>query len=191
AQVQGGIRRRVRVEARDRAGEELEEVRGSTTDRAADGRGIVTFDVGRGARVACQDQVAKTRGEALDLRLDAPGHVDGRRVRNVAVRVARVPAHGRAQRVEQALLRDEHEGSLGDLAAPGRALRRGDLLQLPPDVHRGDTLATARAPGDGTGEGPVELVDRRTVAVPLEPAAVPRRQAITREFEQLSGREVQ
>src|SRR5206468_11565941 len=73
--------------------------------------------------------LAEARCEALELRLDALGHVDGRAVRHVAVGPDRVLARGRARLIEEALLADEHERALGRVALPHLALGVRDVVE--------------------------------------------------------------
>jgi len=77
----------------------------------------------------------KPGAKPFDLAFDRFGHVDVRAVGHVAVRPGGVLAFGRARRVEEALLRQEHEGAIGVVAALHGALARGDLGRGPAYVH--------------------------------------------------------
>ena len=117
-------------------------------DRAADVVRVVAFEIGRGHRCARQDEVAEAGREALELRLDARGHVDAGAARHVAVGPGGVLSGRRARRVEQALLRDDHVRPLRVLAAPDGRLAADDLLERSADVDGAGALALGRAPGD-------------------------------------------
>ncbi len=91
---------------------------------------------------------------------------------DVAVGVAGVLAGGRARGVELALLDDQHERSLGVLAAPDGGLAGGDLVERAADVNGRGVEAARIAPRDRPVERPVELEDAGAVAVTAEPAEV-------------------
>ena len=79
--------------------------------------------------VARKDAVAKSRSVALDLRLDAFGHVDGRAIRHVAVRPEHVLSLGRAGRIEERWLRSQDERALGMPPLAHVVLARSDFFQ--------------------------------------------------------------
>src|SRR5581483_12516258 len=97
------------------------------------------------------------------------------------VRPGGVLAGRRARRIEQRRLRQEDERSIADAAAPRVALRRGDLVERPADVHRRGARARGSTPRDGRVERPVHLERAHAVAEALEPPAVAGRKAVTRE----------
>jgi hypothetical protein len=135
-------------------------------------------------------RVRGSRGEALDLALDGRAHIDGRAVRNVAVPPRRVLAGRSTCVVEQALLREQHEGPLRLPSFPGGALRLGDLRRRAAEVDGAGAGDLGRTPRDRAVECVVDLEDARAVAPALETAAVARRQQISGEREQLSRRDV-
>jgi hypothetical protein len=74
----------------------------------------------------------------------------------------------RTGRVEEALLGEEHEGPLRDLAAPRGGLRRGDLFQRRSQVDGRRTTALLGSPWDGRVQRPVELEHAGPVPEALE-----------------------
>src|SRR6186997_2827070 len=99
----------------------------SARDVAAGDVRVAMLDVARVHDDAREHAPTEARREALELRLDAVGHVHGRAVRNMAVRPERLFPGRRATGIEETLLRHQHEGPLGMLAAPQGGLRRGDV----------------------------------------------------------------
>ena len=150
AQVDAGDRCPPRARGQHGAGEELPPVVGPAADVTAVLVGVERLEVDRRHRVAGHHDVAEPRREALDLRLDAPRHVDRRPGRHVAVRPQRVPAGWRPRRVEQRRLGDEDERRRRVLAAADRRLCGGDLGQRAADVHR---AARRRPAGSDHGTG--------------------------------------
>jgi hypothetical protein len=140
--------------------------------------------------LACEDAFAEAGRETLDLILDGPANVDGRSVRDVAVRPRCVLAGRRARVVEKALLREQHERPIGVPSMPRRALGFGDLGRRAAEVHGGGARDFRGAPGDRVVERVVELEDARAVAPTLEAAAIARREEVAREREQLTRRDV-
>ncbi len=138
-----------------------------------------------------EDAIAHPRREALDLAEDAIGHVDGGPVRHVAVGPQRVLAGRRARGIEEALLRDEHEGTIGVLAAPDGGLRGRDFGQRAAEVDGPRVCAFPRPPRDGAVEGGVDLEHSRTVAVALQAATIAAGQPLARDRHQLAGSQVE
>jgi hypothetical protein len=136
----------------------------TSADVAADQIGVVCFERGRRHHVPREDDVPEPRREALDLPLDAVGHVRVAAVRHVAVDPAGVAAGGRARRVEQALLRDEDERRVADPAAGRISFRLRDLFIAAAEMHRAGAPASRGAPWDGLGERVVDLERPWTVA---------------------------
>jgi len=118
--------------------------------------------------------IAESGGESLDLGLDARRHVFGRSVGHVAVRPTGVLAGRRPRRIEQALLRQQHKGLLGDLAPTHGGLGVGELLQRSREVYRAGSRAVLRTPGNRGVERPIDLEDPGPVLVPLQRPAVSR-----------------
>src|SRR5439155_312774 len=92
--------------------------------------------------------VAEPWGEPLELRLDAPGHVDRRSVRDVAVRPNRFLPAGPARTVEKALLAHEHEGMFGDATPRHVLFALADLVERPAEVHGPRAKAVPPPPRD-------------------------------------------
>src|SRR5947207_725992 len=103
-------------------GELREQVR-PARDVAADEIRVFALEVSGRARAAREDAVAKAGREALDLLLDCRTHVDGRAVRDVAVRPGRVLAGRGTGVVEETLLREQDEGPLRVASFPRCAFR--------------------------------------------------------------------
>ena len=166
AEEEARVRRRVRVEPRDGAREELERVGDAAGDRAADVVRVVALEVGR-----CSSRGARGCGRGSPARSARSGARSRRcmstvePVRHVAVGVAGVLAGRRARRVELALLAQDEERPLGVPAATHVALRGADLLERAADVHGRRLAARGIAPRDRTVERPVELEDAGPVAV--------------------------
>src|SRR5215207_380708 len=184
-------RRRVRVESGHGPGEELSEIHDAAVDVAAHQVGVESFEVRRSHRVLGQDALLEARGEAFDLGLDPPCHVEGRAVGDVAVGPNGMLARRRAGRVEEALLRQQHERSLGMLAAPHGGFTGGDLLQRASEVDGPGPQALDGPPGDRAVEREIYLEDAGTVTVILEGAPVALGDVRPRDVEQLAGRDVE
>ena len=75
----------------------------------------------------------------------------------MAVRPQRVAARGRAPRIREALLGDEHERPLGHAAVGDRLLGRGDLGERAADVDGAGAAARLGGPRHRPGEREVEL----------------------------------
>ena len=163
-----GFGRRVRHAARDRAREELAQVGRAAVDVAADVVRVVRLAARPGPSRCARGRASRKPGrEALDLRLDRGSrHVDGRAVRHVAVGPQRVRAGGRAGRVEQALLGDEHERAAADAGrARPRASAAAISSSVPPRCTVPGPPALRRRPRHRPVERVVELEDARAVAV--------------------------
>src|SRR6185312_10859911 len=83
AEEQAGRAGSVGVEAEDRTGDELREVRRSTGDVPADDIRVSSFELGRPDGARGDDAFPKARREPLDLILDPRAHVDRRAVWDV------------------------------------------------------------------------------------------------------------
>src|SRR5690606_24389574 len=121
------------------------------------------------------------------LSLDAVGGVFGRAVGDVAVGPGGVEAGRRAGRVEDAGLGEDEERAFGDAPLPGRSLCGRDVVQRPPDVEGAGAAGLFGEPGDGPGQGPVQLEGAGAVAETREAAAVAFGQAGAGEREELAG----
>src|SRR5215207_9689272 len=191
AEVEAAVGRRVGVVTGDGAGEELSEVVGPAADVAADHVRVVPFELDGVDGVARDDEVAEAGGEALDLSLDAFGHVHVRAVRDVAVGPARLLARGRARLVEEALLRDDDEGPLGVRAAPDGGLGLRDLLDGGAEVDGRRAPARLGPPRDGPAERPVDLEDAGAVPELRQALSVAAGQPPARYLDHLPRREVE
>src|SRR5207248_5737166 len=191
AQIELAGRRSVRIEGEDRPREELEAVVRAARDVASGAVRVVRLDLAGTRHRSRKDEIAKARREALDLRLDARGHVHRRAVRDVAVRPEGVLSRRGAGVVEKALLRDEHEGLLGMAAAVDLGFAGGDFLERAADVHRAGAPALRGSPGHGPPEGVVDLENSGSAPVPAERATVAGRQSILGDAIQGRGRSVE
>ena len=109
----------------------------------------------------------------------------------MTVRPQRVVPVGGASRVDQALLGDQHVRPRRMPSAGGDPLRRRDLLEAPAQVHGGRSAALLGQPRHRPRQRVVELEHARPVAKPAEPRAVPRRQLVTGDGEQLARSHVE
>ncbi|HET9754394.1 MAG TPA: lipase maturation factor family protein, partial [Myxococcales bacterium] len=176
AEIQVLRRRGVGVDGEDGPGEELHPVVGAAGDVSSGAVRVVRLDLAGSGDGARQHGLPESRREPLELRLDARSHVHRRAVGDVAVGPEGVLSRGRTGVVEEALLRDEDEGSLGMLAAGDGGLARGDLLETAADVHGARAAAVVSAPGNRGGEGVVELEHARSAPESAQRAAVGLRQ---------------
>src|SRR4029453_4567431 len=103
-------------------------------------------------------RVAKPGGGPREFPVDPRQHVGRRSIRDVTVRPRRVLAVGRTGRVEQAGLRDQHEGTFRFASIPAIALRGRDLLQRAADVNGSGASDIPVAPGYRSVARPVDLV---------------------------------
>src|SRR5207245_8849237 len=95
----------------------------------------------------------KPRAETLDLLLHPFGHIEGGTIRGVAVRPHGVLPRRRARWVEEALLSDEDERTLGRRPARDLCFALGDLVERPAEMHRPCAETILRAPGRRAGAG--------------------------------------
>ena len=75
-----------------------------------------------------ENAIAEPRSEPLDLRFDRARHVFRRSMGDVAISPSGVLPGRSAGVIEQALLRDQNERSIGRTPLPDRRLMRGDLV---------------------------------------------------------------
>ena len=160
--------------ARDRAGEQLEQIGDAAGDRAADVVGVVALEVGRRRVVAREDAIAKAGREALDLALDAVG--DDRPsspAGHVAVGVAGVLAR-RARA-------SDRTGSAGTTSTNGRSgcsprHTAASAAAISSSVPPTCTVDASRQRGSRHGIGPSSaqssLNDAGPVAIAAQPAQV-------------------
>src|SRR5205823_14648780 len=137
-----------------------------------------------------ENAFAEARREALDLRFHSLGHVKGRAIGNVAVRPHGVLPRGRARGVEEALLSDEDERTLGRRPARDLCFALGDLIERASEVHGTRAKAIFRAPRDRAVDRVVELEDARPVAERTELRAITVRKTWTGHLVELSRRDV-
>src|SRR5262249_38951468 len=76
-----------------------------------------------------EDTIAKSRREPLDLIFDSLSHVDVAICWDMAVGPKCVPLIGRACFIEQTLLCQKHEWTLGNFAARYIVFRSGDFVE--------------------------------------------------------------
>jgi len=139
---------------------------------AADHRGVVALQFRGTAGVAGEDAIAKAGGEALDLLLDAGGHVGGATRGDVAVGPAGVATGGSAGGIDQGLLSDEDERTFGRPAVCHFRFGAEDLLETAADVNGGGLATGGVAPGNRLGQGPIDFENggavtkaKKTIAV--------------------------
>ena len=148
--------------------------------------GIVTLDLHRGPGGPCEHPVTKPRGETLDLRLDALGHVDRRPRGHMTVGPQRAASCRCARWVDNARL---HHDAIGTLGVPPRSYLRlgaGYLLECAPQVDGSGFPAHGRFPRDRAIERPVDLAHARSVLKALKGSPVAFRQTVGCEIEQLA-----
>ena len=138
-----------------------------------------------------QDAVAKSRSKSLDLSLDSIAHVDVGSVRHVTISPKRVRAPRRARRIEQARLRNEHERFLRVLSDPRRRFRRNDLVERTAEVERTRFRARGVAPRHRCTQRPIHFAHAGTVVIPLECIAIAAGEAVARDLQRPSRRNVQ
>ena len=123
AHVQSLDWRRIRYESEGGPRPELPNILNSAVDVASDIVGIVLFHCGWRHDTARKDAVTKARCEALDLRFNAPGHIERRAAGDMAIGPGRVFSLWRARGIEQGLLDDNDVWPLRVLALPDGAFR--------------------------------------------------------------------
>ena len=165
--------------------------RRAAVDVPADVVGVVCLQGGGPHRRAADDPLPEARCEPLHLGLDQLGRIPLPAVRDVTVGPCRVLSLRSPRRVEQALLRQQHERPRRDPAAPRRRLRGDDLLERRSQMHGPRARAFLGAPWDRPVERPVDLEDPRAVAEAAQPAAIAPRQRIPGQREQLLRRDVE
>ena len=150
------------------AEEELAQVDRSAADVAADEVGVHGFQRGGRGDVAGEDASAEAGGEAFDLGFEAVERGCGigiwSTVGDVAVGPGDVLALGSAAGVEESGLGNEDEGAFGVAAGGHGGFGGGDLRQAATEVDGSCSEAGGGAPGDGTGEGVVDLEGGGAVA---------------------------
>ena len=129
-------------------------------------------------------------GEAFDLGLYPPRHVEGRAVGDVAVRPDRVLALRSARGVEEALLGEQDKGPLGVLSR-ATAASPAEISSSAPPRWTVPARRHSSLPGYRTVEREVHLEDAGAVAVALEGAPVALREVLARNGEELSRRNVE
>src|SRR5207247_1375061 len=102
--------------------EQLAQIRRAAADVAADEVRVRSFHFRAIADVPRQDALAEAGRKALDLLFDALGHVESRRVGNVAVGPGDMFTCGRAAFVEQTRLGEQDERTFGRFALGDFAL---------------------------------------------------------------------
>jgi hypothetical protein len=178
------------VGAQRGAQEELAEGERAAGDVAAEEVGVQGLKSGGRRDVTRQNAVAEAGGEALDLGLNARGHVLGRAVGDVAVGPEDVAAGRGAGGIEERGLRGEDERALGGAALGDGGFRGGDLFECAAEMDRGGAAAAGRAPGDGIGEGEVDFEGGGSAAEARVGMADAGREAVGGDGQELGGRGV-
>ena len=157
-------------------------------DVAADVGRVVRLEPRRPGDVAGQHEVAEARREALDLGLDALGHVDGRAVGHVAVGPQRVlPGRGAAAGRPGSAARRARTGRSGGCPAPIGRLARRHLVGRAAQRARSRLGGRPRCVhGTGPDERVVDLEGAGTVAELAEAGAVALGQPIAGEVGDLA-----
>src|SRR5579859_366866 len=137
-----------------------------------------------------QDALAKAGREALDLRLDALGHVVRRAVRHVAVYPGDLFSLRCAGNVEEALLRYQHERTFRWHTAPDGPLRCRDLLQRAAQMYRACLAASLSRPRYRSIQGVIELEDAGAIAIPCQPGLIAGWQTLVCQRQQLARRDI-
>src|SRR5690606_29592756 len=138
-----------------------------------------------------ENAVAETRGEALDLRLDARGHVFGAAVRHVTIRPRGVLAGRSARRIEQRLLGDEYERTLGRTTLHHFGFGMQDIVESPADMNRGGAATFGVVPRDRLAQGPIHFEHAGAGAKTFERGAIAGGQRIAGDPRDLSWAQVE
>src|SRR5207248_1140404 len=113
------------------------------------------------------------------------GHVGGRAVGDVAVRPSgRLPGRG-PRRVEAAGLGNDQVRLVANPAVPRGRFRRGDFLERAADVDGAGPAARFRLPRDRFTQRIIDLVHAGAVAELFQLAAVPIREPLAGQLEDL------
>jgi len=97
-------------------------------DVASDEIGVAALEIGRSECAAGEDAVAKARREAFHLLLDFLAHIGLRSVGHMAIGPSRVAAFGRACRIKEARLHEDHKRAFWNLVLPAGSLGSGDFV---------------------------------------------------------------
>ncbi len=185
-QVHASERCSVRVPADVRSKQRLTQRGQTSVYVTTDAIGIVTLDLYRGPGGSCEYQVAKPRGESLDLGLDALGHVDRRPRGHMTVGPQRAASRRCACWVDDARLDHDAIGTLGVQARSDLRLGAGYLLECAAQVDGSGFPASSSFPRDWAIERPVDLAHTRSVLKALKGSPVMCRQTVGCEIEQLA-----
>ena len=191
AQIHAGQRRAIRIQRQPRPRQRLPQRCRSAADVAPDVVGVVRLHLHRPGRVPRRNAVAEARREALDLRFDCSSEIAAVAVRHVAVRPRRVHAVRSAARVEQRVLRQQHERPLAAHSAPRIALGTRDLLDAPADVHGRRLRTFAGPPRDRRAQRVVDLEHARAVAESFIRPRLRSSQRVARQAHELPRRDVE
>lgn len=165
--------------------EELTKVEDATGNVAADEVGVHGLKVRGSENAASENAIAKTRGEALDLRFEGVEHVHGGAVGNVAVGPGGVlPSRG-ARGIEETGLREEDEGAVGMAAVADGVFGGGNFFGASAEMHGGGAETVLRSPGDGRMQGVIDFENTGAVAVFREAARKSEGQAVSGDAQEL------
>src|SRR5919197_1489234 len=184
AEVDPARRRAVRDASRPE--DELAEIHDPAVDVAAEVVAVVRLEIGRQPDRPGEDELPESRREPLHLRLDRRDPVERRSVRDVAVRPGGVLSVRRACRVEEALLREQHERARRSVVPLGP----GDLVERRAEMHGRRAPARLRPPRNRARQRPIDLEGARTVPVAKQPPLVARGQSPARETDELARHHV-
>ena len=172
AQVDVLERRPVRVPLEGRTEHGLDQAGRAPGDVAAHVVGVVPLLVGRGQDRAGQDQVREPGCEPLDLGLDGRRHVHVGAGGDVAVPPQRLLAVRGPGGIGHPGLDDDAVGTVRVPAGLDVGLAGRHLGERAAEVHGPGPAADLGAPGDGSGQRPVDLADAGAVAESTERPAV-------------------
>ena len=133
-------RRRCVMAARG-AEEELAEIYGAAADVAADQVRVHVLEGAWGKDAAGENAIAKAGGETFDLRFERVEHIDSGAVGDVTVGPCDVLPCRSARGIEEAWLREEHEGPLRMATVAHVVFGRDDFVEAAAEMHGGGARA--------------------------------------------------
>src|SRR5579875_2896558 len=109
---------------------------------------------------------------------------------DVTVGPHRLLARRRSRRVEEALLRDQHEGLFRYFPLPDLPLGAGNFRKCTAQVHRCGAQAFFSLPGNGAIEREIEFEDAAAIAKAPQVALIALRQLAASDPQQLTRRNI-
>src|SRR5262245_44080368 len=114
--------------------------------------------------MAGQNTIAKTRRESLNLRLDLIRHIRAEVERDMAVRPKRMLTTGCARLVEQTLLCDEHERTLGNSSTGNRTFRLSNFVYAATEMNCSRATASFGFPWNRRAQRIIDFENSRRVS---------------------------